>query len=438
MKRVRTHFCFCVLFCLCLAASFWWLPLGNCSDQYRLKLGARGPLCLKCHEEFQGKINSPYVHPLMKKGECTGCHTPHASSEKKLLAAELTRLCKDCHQDTMPADSKSAHTAAMEGNCTKCHDPHGTANPFMLTRSGKDLCLGCHQNISEEFGKNEFHHKPLTEKQGCLTCHYPHSSGKWNSLLRADARSLCVKCHDTTGDFFQKKHMNYPVANADCTTCHTPHSSAKRGLLYANTHDPVSKNQCTACHFSPGSPSSLMAKKQGIALCRECHQEMIDQEFNKNRVHTPLLDPTGCLGCHSPHASKKKGLLKGPAAQVCGECHADTVHLQKQALKNPKHKNWCEPVRTGDCVACHQAHSSDSVLRFKQSSNAVGFCGDCHEWQTHSSHPLGEKIIDPRNGNLSLDCLSCHKGCGTADYDMMLHYPTVYELCIQCHIDRKR
>jgi predicted CXXCH cytochrome family protein len=112
--------------------------------------------------------------------------------------------------------------------------------------------------------------------------------------------------------------------------------------------------------------------------------------------------------------------------------------LQKWSINNPKNKNLCEPVKQGNCVACHAPHAANDVLLFTQSSIDVDLCGECHEWQTHSTHPIGDKVIDPRDKNLTVGCLSCHRACGTGNNPSMLPYNTTYELCIQCHVERRR
>ncbi len=426
-----------ILFLVCSLCSQGIAHRAEGANPYKLKLAARGALCFTCHETIEEQAKNLHVHPLLKKGECTGCHDVHASSHEGLLITDVTQLCRNCHQDIIPEIAQSAHSAVTEGNCITCHDPHGTKGKNLLTQAGNDLCYECHTELEEEIKTNEFQHKAMS-KQGCLTCHYPHASDTWSFLLRSDGRTLCLKCHKTTGQYFQRQHMNYPVANTDCTSCHNPHGSDKRGLLFVNAHDPVSKNQCTACHRAPESANALQTKKQGIELCAECHQDTINDAFNKNRVHGALLDPTGCTNCHTPHASRGKHLLKKSMDQVCGACHADTVHLQQVAMSHPDHEYWCEPVKNGNCTVCHVPHASNAVLRLTKVADNVGLCGECHEWQAHSSHPLGEKIIDPRNPNVSIDCLSCHKGCGTANNTVMLHYPSVYELCVRCHVDRRR
>jgi len=182
----------------------------------------------------------------------------------------------------------------------------------------------------------------------------------------------------------------------------------------------------------------LKIKKLGTSLCRQCHREMIERAFSKDRIHWPLVDSKGCLNCHAPHGAKQKKLLNGLTLTVCGKCHSDTVELQAWSKKNPKNKKLCEPVKTGNCISCHAPHSSDNILLFARTSINAELCGECHEWQSHSTHPIGDKVIDQRNKNLTLDCLSCHKGCGTGNKPSMLHYELTEELCIQCHTDRKR
>ena len=68
---------------------------------------------------------------------------------------------------------------------------------------------------------------------------------------------------------------------------------------------------------------------------------------------------------------------------------------------NGKH----EPIDDGSCTACHSPHSSDNALLLEE-ADLNELCGTCHDWQRHSSHPIGDEVIDPRNPNLALDCSS--------------------------------
>ena len=406
--------------------------------EIKLKPGARGKICLGCHEDLRKILKARYVHPLLKTGECSRCHNPHTSSHKNLLTSDTNKLCSNCHKGLIPEDAHSFHQLVVEGNCIKCHDPHASNNKFILTKAGNELCFDCHEDIGNSVKTAQFKHEPVEKKKGCLNCHNPHASAKFNFLLKDDVPSLCIECHKSDKPIFARRHMNYPVADSNCSSCHNTHGSNKEGIIFDNVHAPVAEKKCRQCHKDPGSQFPLALKNEGVKLCRECHNDMIEEIFDKNRIHWPLVDKVGCSNCHSPHAAKQENLITGSIKDVCGECHSDTVELQEISKNNPKNKFLCEPVKAGDCISCHSPHSSDNILLTKQPYNSITLCESCHEWLTHSTHPIGKDAIDHRNKNLTVECVSCHKACGTGNKYKMLHFETTYEMCVQCHKEYKR
>jgi predicted CXXCH cytochrome family protein len=157
---------------------------------------------------------------------------------------------------------------------------------------------------------------------------------------------------------------------------------------------------------------------------------MMNDMFSKNRMHWPVMGRQGCLSCHNPHASAEKKLMKAPLIVVCGQCHGDTIARQERSeTEHP-------PIKQGNCVACHVPHSSDNTFLFNQAS-VIELCGTCHDWQKHSTHPIGEKIIDPRNKNLTLQCLTCHRAHGTEN-KAFIYFAEVPAMCTQCHVQYKR
>lgn len=410
----------------------------SAKDNVKLQRGAENKLCLKCHENIRKTLKSRAVHQPLKTGKCSDCHDPHTSDHKNLLASDTNTLCTGCHKEVLPESPRSAHQIVVAGDCVKCHAAHASNNKFILVKPSNELCIECHQDVGTKAKEARFKHSPLMKSKGCLNCHAPHASARSDYLLKKDVPTLCKQCHKTGQTSFKRKHLNYPVADSRCDSCHSPHGSDTRGILYDEVHAPVGENKCQQCHLAPGSPNATRTKEQGTELCKECHQDKIKDISAKKRMHWPLSDKVGCLNCHSPHGSRQKNLLEAPMRDTCGKCHADTVQLQLWSIENPKNTALCEPVKTGNCVICHDPHAADKVLLIRQKDVSIGLCGECHEWETHSTHPIGEKVIDPRDKNLTVECLSCHTACGTGNKPNMMPFETTYDLCIQCHPERRK
>lgn len=416
-----------LLVVILLAAWGQCLAAGT-DQQFKLKEGARGNLCLNCHPTFKEKMTRKFLHTPLKKKECSGCHNPHTSDHGKLLDADMKSVCFACHARVVSPNARSVHKVVAEGACMKCHDPHSAQYKNNLVRDGKELCFGCHKKLGESIAKAKRKHSPV--ESNCLTCHLVHSSDKGEFLLKSDSTALCLGCHDSEKPLFKTKHMGYPVKKSLCTGCHNPHGSDNRGLLKNNVHAPVARGLCNQCHMEATSVTPLKTKSEGMSLCRGCHNDMVNKTFDKNRIHWPLLSKRACLSCHNPHAADDKGLLREPMAQLCYKCHTDTMRRQQKNAS--KH----EPVAEGRCGECHDPHGSNYLFLTKK-DNKFDLCTDCHDWGRHSAHPIGEKSVDPRNKNLSIGCVSCHRSHGT-EYKKMFYYPTTTEVCIQCHEQLKR
>lgn len=414
---------------LAIPAGFAASPPGASAEaKFKLKPGAKGKVCLGCHLTFEDTLKLPSVHTPVKAGECSNCHSPHASDHGKLLAQEPADVCFACHGDILPAGAKSAHRSVVEGECAKCHDPHAAPFKKNLLLAGNQLCLSCHKELGTALATNAFKHGPV--EQNCLGCHDPHASTGNAMLLKQAVPGLCTGCHKPDQPFFVKAHVNYAVGKSDCTSCHDPHGSKNRGILWATAHPPVVNKMCGQCHPEPSAANALMPKKEGIDLCRGCHSEAINQIFTASRVHWPVLARRGCLSCHTPHAAKTKGLLPAGQTVVCGSCHSATI--ARQARSVTKH----EPVEQGNCSVCHAPHASDTPSLFTRNTE-METCGICHDWQGHSAHPIGEKAIDPRNPNLTVGCSSCHRNHGT-EFKHFTPFDMKMDLCVQCHKDMRR
>ena len=85
--------------------------------------------CVKCHADKQG----PFVfeHAPIKTEGCQSCHSPHGSTNPKLLTRNVVRfLCIECHSNTpgLPGEPIGEQTPTSHDinnpryqNCTACH-----------------------------------------------------------------------------------------------------------------------------------------------------------------------------------------------------------------------------------------------------------------------------------------------------------------------------
>ena len=391
--------------------------------KFKLKPGAKGKLCLGCHVDFEDKLKLPSVHTPVKNGDCVDCHSPHDSDHGKLLAAAPSEICKACHAGIVPEGAKSVHAALAKAGCVGCHDPHASENKFNLLEPGNELCLSCHTDIGDQVAKVQFRHPPVAS--GCVTCHDPHASVKSGFLLAKEEGALCAGCHKTDAATFKKAHMGYPVEKGRCTSCHDPHGSDAQAMLWPNVHKPVAAKMCAQCHNDPGSKDPLATRRAGIEICRGCHASVVGDAMSAGHLHWPVADARACLNCHNPHATKEPKLVKAPLKTLCGGCHADTIRREADSVtKHP-------PVDEGDCTSCHQPHAGDNAFLLV-AANTIDLCGTCHDWQQHSGHPIGPKVVDPRDKNLTLSCESCHRNHGTP-FKAFTHADPKGPLCVQCH-----
>ncbi|MEX2044028.1 MAG: cytochrome c3 family protein [Opitutus sp.] len=101
--------------------------------------------CFQCHLEKRGEFALPSSHPVDQIG-CSACHDSHrgdsvAGGGTDLMSA--SESCVQCHE-AQRGPYVFEHEA-LRDNCTICHSPHGSTNQKMLKSSNATLCLQCHQ-----------------------------------------------------------------------------------------------------------------------------------------------------------------------------------------------------------------------------------------------------------------------------------------------------
>ena len=371
--------------------------------------------CDNCHDQPAQWNGRKTVHPPVKEGKCTACHSPHAARHASLLRRGGVRLCAGCHADQTRSGPGIVRHGAFgeEKGCLACHDPHATDGSDLLAGPPAQACATCHEKIFKEPPAQP--HRPVARGE-CLTCHDPHLSTR-RGLTRKAEPELCVSCHAPGAASFTAAHKGIPAGRARCTGCHAPHGSATAGMIHAVTHAPFAASECATCHdgIKPGTP---LAAADSVALCANCHKP--------HAAGHPVPAGAACTSCHSPHASATAKLIAGPEQTVCVVCHQDIAGQRETAAAvHPPFGG------TQDCTVCHEIHTGKTGALLKK-PDPQATCVTCHGSHSQFAHPMGEGIADPSRPGRSVGCLSCHDPHGTAQPALLLADPR-QDLCLRCH-----
>jgi DmsE family decaheme c-type cytochrome len=154
----------------------------DCHDPHHAKesqflLKASQPaLCYTCHLDKKQQFNRPFHHRV-NEGlvKCTDCHNQHGGFLTRQLRATATEdtVCLKCHTDKAGPFVFEHETIKIEG-CIACHTPHGSSNPRLLKRAQVNLlCLECHAFSADQGGPaaTPTFHNQAQKYQACTMCH---------------------------------------------------------------------------------------------------------------------------------------------------------------------------------------------------------------------------------------------------------------------------
>ncbi len=184
-------------------------------------------------------------------------------------------------------------------------------------------------------------------------------------------------------------------------------------------HNPIDKQECLACHTGNskkhpdrrGNEFSLKYE-QDTEMCLSCHKT----EIKGIGLHTPVKKGE-CLSCHDPHSSTVPAMLKEESpAILCSSCHEEQFGA-KEFVHGP--------VAVGACNVCHSSHGDESnKLLTTQEVNQQ--CYACHEFKEEDI-----KALQFEHKPVSERCTNCHDP-HESDYAYFLKEPAP-DLCISCH-----
>jgi DmsE family decaheme c-type cytochrome len=129
-------------------------------------------LCYTCHAGQRAEFARPYRHRV-NAGlvECADCHNVHGTGTVRQVRdlASGDAACFKCHSDKQ-GPYVYEHLPVKTDGCSSCHTPHGSTNPRMLRVSNVNLlCLQCHSYPAP--GPIGPAHNQSQKYQACTMCH---------------------------------------------------------------------------------------------------------------------------------------------------------------------------------------------------------------------------------------------------------------------------
>jgi predicted CXXCH cytochrome family protein len=163
-----------------VAASNVFISPANAQKQtfstLKLLRNSEPQLCLGCHSEVKHQFNLPFHHKVLEGAmKCSDCHNPHGGFELKQtrLATGADAACIKCHADKQ-GPFVYEHAPVKTDGCVACHTPHGSSNPRLLSTSRvAQLCLTCH-STAHGVGADEPagpQHNLNAQYANCTNCH---------------------------------------------------------------------------------------------------------------------------------------------------------------------------------------------------------------------------------------------------------------------------
>jgi DmsE family decaheme c-type cytochrome len=182
--------------------------------------------CLACHSKGSHAQWNGGMHDA-RNLSCASCHSVHnpKSEHAQLKTVTAVQTCEACHKQESMKVRKSGHMPVREGkmDCTTCHTPHGSTNVRMLKVGNtiNETCASCH---AEKRGP--FLHDHAAGRESCASCHDPHGSNN-DRMLVAKEPMLCQRCHvssrhpATIYDGTQLAAASNRVVGRSCVNCHS-------------------------------------------------------------------------------------------------------------------------------------------------------------------------------------------------------------------------
>ncbi len=154
----------------------------HAKDSFNLLAKAQPALCYSCHGDKKADFAKPFHHRV-NEGlvNCSDCHNEHGGFQvvRQLRTSPAgDQICFKCHTEKQ-GPFVFEHVPVKTEGCMSCHTPHGSTNAKLLRVSNVNLlCLQCHTPTAERPasaagalpGIPTFHNQNQ-KYQACTMCH---------------------------------------------------------------------------------------------------------------------------------------------------------------------------------------------------------------------------------------------------------------------------
>ena len=307
------------------------------------------------------------------------------------------------------AQEKGASKPKPDEACLACHGQAG-----MKSEKGKDIsispekhassvhailaCQDCHTAIKD------FPHPAKIPQVRCATCHAEQAASVPNSIHGTLGEAACESCHGNVHEI-REAAKSQPGA---CQQCHADAVKQLAGSIHgqaAKNGDPDAPT-CTSCHgeahkiLASGDGASASAKKNGPAMCAQCHASADFLSRHKIPIAHPVeqylqgvhgravlagKDAATCADCHGNHGilparDPKSRVSHWNIAGTCGACHKEIAKTFRESVHGQAIEAGAKDAP--DCTACHGEHlileKSNPASPVFAANVSMETCGRCH------------------------------------------------------------
>lgn len=395
-----------------------------------------GPLCAKCHEEYDATSHHPYGRAA--DFSCNECHPEHRGADASLLppmdagASGWARTCERCHA----GEDRGAKVAAASADPSVAakardrqrdpvvralhvdgfsHADHRVAKAARPSSAGGPRapdgtvpvpCAKCHERRASKDvpGASDTADFGLVPYEKCLEC---HATWRVDVHGRDDGGSLCFRCHERTDD---QALVAKPVRTAI-----VPAAGGKWSVV-PRRHD-FAKDDCRRCHVEEKAAAQRTAPVE-LAFRHDHHLRTVSPETGRE------LDlAAACVPCHGEVAASASLAALGASLPVanlsrCTDCHTEGAPV-RVARAAPAERRIVDMFHSAHTVEPGAGGAPGTVLGGLSSRDTLARgCLSCHV------PGEGAAPMTLRDG--VADCTACHAA----------HEHVGGGRCAFCHLDR--